>query len=167
MEGSIFIGSSQLLNQLVLSVRSRSASCSKGHSHMWFLRQFWEAFLHNILPTLSILHVSWMFRMNGISSVVPVADCVYRLTFDICNRVVPKSPGTPRSFGSSLWRIIEYNIHSVKSWCVVRVLRVPERFFVFFLTLVPSHIPKPQGTASTEKSEADWENPEVVGRCKR
>ena len=105
--------------------------------------------------------------MNGISSVVPVADWVYRLTFDICNRVVPKSPGTPRSFGSSLWRIIEYNIHSVKSWCVVRVLRVPERFFVFFLTLVPSHIPKPQGTASTEKSEADWENPEVVGRCKR
>ena len=71
--------------------------------------------------------------MNGVSSVVPVADWVYRLTFDICNRV-PKSPGTP----SSLWRIIVYNIHRVISWFVVRALRAPERFFVFFLTLVPS-----------------------------
>ena len=78
-----------------------------------------------------------MFRMNGVSSVVPVADWVYRLTFDICNRVVPKSPGTPSSIGSSLWRIIEYNIHRVISWFVVRALRVPERFFDFFLTPVP------------------------------
>ena len=124
----------------VLFTASRTTSVVgvlwNGHLHMWFSRQFCEAFLHKILPTLSILHVSWMFRMNGISSVVPVADWVYRLTFDICNRV-PKSPGTPSSIGSSLWRIIEYNIHRVISWFVVRALRVPERFFDFFLTPVP------------------------------
>ena len=125
---------------LLLLVLLRVGVLWNGHLHMWFSRQFWEAFLHKILPTLSILHVSWMFRMNGISSVVPVADWVYRLTFDICNRVVPKSPGTPSSIGSSLWRIIEYNIHRVISWFVVRALRVPERFFDFFLTPFPPHI---------------------------
>ena len=121
-----------------------------------------------ILPTLSLLHVSWMFRLNGISSMVPFADWVYSLTFDTFKRVVPKSPGTPRSSGGSLWRVLVYTIHRVISWFTVRSSRLPEPC-ICLLSDVPS-LPEsldPQSTASSKKAGEDWENPEVVGCCKR
>lgn len=135
---------------------------------MWFSRQFWEAFVSTILPTLSLLHVSWMFRMNGISSMVPFADWVYSLTFDTFTRVVPKSPGTPRTSGSSLWRVLVYNVHRVILWFTVRSSQLPE-LCIRLLSDVPS-LPEslePQSTASSKKADEDWENPEIVGRCKR
>ena len=134
---------------------------------MWFSWQFWEALLSTILPTLSVFHVSWMFRMNGISSVVPFADLVYSFTFDICTRVVPKAPGTSSSFGSSLWRTLVYNIYIVISWFAVRSVRLPEQ--CIHLLSDTHSLPETlelQSTASSKDSE-DWENPEIVGRCKR
>lgn len=66
--------------------------------------QTWEAFLRAVLPYIKALHISWMWRVNGISWVVPLADYIYDLTFDVCTRVISSDPSVPKPEGSRVRR---------------------------------------------------------------
>lgn len=63
-----------------------------------------EAFLRVVLPYVKALHISWMWRVNGTSWIVPLADYIYDLTFDVCTRVISNRPDVPKPEGSSISR---------------------------------------------------------------
>jgi len=96
--------------------------------------------MRTVLPFAKVLHISWMFRVNGTSWVVPWADWIYDVTFDVLTRVISNDSAVPKPVGSFLHRL-------------------------FFDTTYRVALPFPG--AEKPKSGHDWENPEIVGRCKR
>jgi|AntAceMinimDraft_5_1070358.scaffolds.fasta_scaffold91604_1 hypothetical protein len=63
--------------------------------------------MRTVVPVGKALHCSWMFRVNlGVSWLVPIADYVYDLTFDVCERVASTDPDAPKPQGSFLRRLL-------------------------------------------------------------
>jgi len=69
-------------------------------------RILWESIVSAMLPIISVMHISWMFRVNGISPVVSWADWLYDFTFDTFTRVVSSDPEVPKPKGSFIWRLL-------------------------------------------------------------
>ena len=130
-----------------------------------FLRLVWEGIIRALLPLVSLLHISWMFRVNGASSVVPWADWLYDFTFDACTRVWSSDPHVLKPTESFFWRLFFDNTLSFP-------VRAPGSLhFSISSSSVGSFSLRPVSgfvqRASKMKEINDWENPEVVGRRKR
>jgi len=96
--------------------------------------------MRTVLPYVQFMHVSWMWRVNGIAWSVPWADWLYEMFFDVSSRVISTDPAVPKPAGSYLHRLFFDKTYSLK-------------------------LPFPGAPKAVPGN--DWENPEVVGRCKR
>ena len=76
------------------------------HGMALTFRLLWESIISAMLPIISVMHISWMFRVNGISPVVSWADWLYDFTFDTFTRVVSSDPEVPKPKGSFIWRLL-------------------------------------------------------------
>lgn len=148
--------------------------------------QSWESFLRAILPYVRALHISWMWRVNGGSWLFPFADQVYDLTFDFCQRVASvRDPAEPKSRGSFIRRLffnkstviappllvrLSCFVFTVTVFCICFVIRTcstKSSPTVRFLTPTLSCSTLTHQGRDEARVDKDWENPEIVGRCKR
>ena len=90
----------------IFPVSWQSSSSPPPHGMALTFRLLWESIISAILPIISVMHISWMFRVNGISPVVSWADWLYDFTFDTFTRVVSSDPEVPKPKGSFIWRLL-------------------------------------------------------------